>query len=117
MGEEDLRRTFAGATIDGHYQSGRTFTEHYDAAGRVDYRDEARKTGGRWTIVSGSFCTLYDEDPTGGCFRVARTGANCFEFYFVARTEDEARRPRDPDWTARGWLAREASTCGEGANV
>ena len=47
-----------------------------------------RECGGHWSVASGTFCTIYDDDPTGGCFRVQKTGANCFEFYFVARTED-----------------------------
>jgi hypothetical protein len=117
MSETDLRSTFAGQTIDGHYPNGSTFTETYDGTGRIDYRDTMRSSGGRWSIVEGTFCTIYDDDPTGGCFRVIKSGTNCFEFYFVARTEDEASRPRSPDWTARGWLADRNSTCTEGSNV
>ncbi len=117
MSEADLRSTFGGQTIDGHYPSGRGFTETYSAAGRIDYRDTGRETNGHWSVVDGSFCTIYDNDPTGGCFRVLKSGPNCFEFYFVARTEEEARTPRDPDWTARGWLSTESSTCTEGSNV
>ena len=47
-------------------------------------------TAGRWSISEGTLCTIYDNDPTGGCFRVLKTGSNCFEFYFVARNEYEA---------------------------
>lgn len=117
MTEADLRSTFGGQTIDGRYPSGREFTETYASGGHVDYRDTGRATGGRWSITDGSFCTIYDDDPTGGCFRVLKSGANCFEFYFVARTEEEARTPRSPDWTARAWLTGENSTCTEGSNV
>ncbi|MGQ0671647.1 MAG: hypothetical protein ACT4N2_02035 [Hyphomicrobium sp.] len=117
MNEDELRTTFGGQSIDGHYQNGSTFSETYQSSGRVAYRDERRETGGRWSIVDGAFCTIYDDDPTGGCFRVMRSGDNCYEFYFVARTEEEARTPRNPDWSARGWLSTGASTCTEGANV
>jgi hypothetical protein len=117
MSDTELRSTFGGQTIDGLYPNGRTFTESYKSSGRIDYRDDRRTTGGRWSTIEGSFCTIYDDDPTGGCFRVMRTGANCYEFYFVARTEDEARTPRTPDWTARGWLSGTSSTCTEGSNV
>jgi hypothetical protein len=117
MSEQELSATFAGHTIDGHYPGGRAFTETYASSGRVDYRDDLKATGGRWSITDGTFCTIYDNDPTGGCFRVLRSGPNCFEFYFVARTEEEARQPRSPDWTARGWLTGESSTCTEGQNV
>lgn len=114
---DEIRAALGGKTIDGHYRNGRTFTESYTDAGRLDYRDELRQSGGHWSIVNGTFCTIYDTDPTGGCFRVRRSGANCFEFYFVARTEEEARTPRDPDWTARGWLNDRKSTCVDGANA
>ena len=117
MTEAELRTTFGGQTIDGHYQSGRAFSETYGSSGRIDYKDTGRATKGRWSVVDGTFCTIYDDDPTGGCFRVMKQRPNCFEFYFVARTEDEASRPRNPDWTARGWLSTETSTCTEGANV
>lgn len=117
MSATELQSTFSGQTIDGHYPNGSTFTETYASGGRIDYRDDMRSNGGRWSIVDGTFCTIYDEDPTGGCFRVIRSGSNCFEFYFVARSEEEASRPRAPDWTARGWIADKSSTCTEGSNV
>lgn len=117
MTEAELSKAFAGQTIDGHYPDGQTFTETYKAEGRIDYRDERRTTRGRWSVVNGAFCTLYDDDPTGGCFRVLKSGTNCYEFYFVARSEEEAKKPRQPDWSAQGWIANEASTCTEGANA
>lgn len=117
MSEGELRDTFGGKTIDGHYPSGSGFTETYRASGRVDYRDTKRVTGGRWSITEGAFCTIYDDDPTGGCFRVMRSGANCFEFYFISRTEEQVRTPGEPDWTARGWLSTSDPTCTEGSTV
>jgi hypothetical protein len=117
MTESELRTTFTGVTIDGHYQNGRTFTETYAAEGGVDYRDSVRVSGGHWSIVAGTFCTIYDDDPAGGCFRVMRSGENCYEFYFVARTEEQAATPGSPDWSARGWLNSKPATCTDGANV
>lgn len=70
MTDAEISRTFGGQTIDGHYPDGQTFTETYRSGGSIDYRDERRSTHGRWSVVNGSFCTLYDDDPTGGCFRV-----------------------------------------------
>lgn len=117
MSTEEIQAAFVGKTIDGHYRSGRTFKESYSASGRLDYRDEERQIGGHWSVVNGSFCTIYDDDATGGCFRVRRSGSNCYEFYFVARTEKEAEQPREPDWTARGWNSDHKDTCLEGANA
>lgn len=117
MAEADIRAALGGQAIDGHYRNGRTFSESYAADGRISYRDDYRASGGRWSLVNGAFCTIYDGDPSGGCFRVRRSGANCFEFYFVARTEEEAKAPRKPDWTARGWRSDAKSTCVDGANA
>lgn len=113
MRAEELQAAFAGTTIDGHYSDGRHFTERYDSDNALKYFEGPRQTSGHWSVVSNSFCTIYDGDPSGGCFRVARIGANCFEFYFIARTEDQVRRREDgkPGWTARGWVKGHRATC------
>lgn len=113
MSEAEITSSFSGQTVDGEYPSGATFRETYAADGSVAYEDELRTTSGRWSVRSGSFCTIYDDDPTGGCFRVRKAGANCYEFYFTGRSEADAERPlrETPSWTARAWLDGEASTC------
>ncbi len=112
--EDEIRSHLSGKSIEGEYTSGRPFRETYEAGGRVAYEDDIRSNGGRWSVEAGTFCTIYDNDPTGGCFRVRKVGANCFEFFFVARTEELARKdPREPDWTARAWIEGQASTCKE----
>lgn len=118
MSEGEIDAQFRGVAIDGHYASGRTFSESYGRDGRLEYRERDRHTRGRWSIEAGTFCTIYDQDPTGGCYRVKRVGGNCFEFYFVARTEEQVRRdPGAPSWTARGWVKSAPATCGDGASV
>lgn len=118
MSESEIQTRFQGVAIDGHYASGKTFSESYLADGRLEYQERDRRNGGRWSVQSGAFCTIYDRDPTGGCYRVKRVGSNCFEFYFVARTEEQARRdPNEPSWTARGWVRTEPATCTDGASV
>ena len=114
-----LTSTFKGKALDGEYASGRTFKETYMDDGGLHYQDDGRVNGGHWSVSSGTFCTIYDDDPAGGCFRVQKIGANCFEFYFVARTEDKAPGPpdRDPSWTARAWISGHASTCKERVGV
>ena len=112
MSEPELKAALEGQAVEGEYPSGRPFKERYEAGGRVAYEDDLRSSGGHWSIESGTFCTIYDNDPTGGCFRVRKVGSNCFEFYFVARTEEEARKdPQEPDWTARAWIEDREATC------
>lgn len=119
MSESALRATFAGGVIDGHYASGKSFVESYGTDGRVEYNERGVPVPGRWSVTAGSFCTIYDRDPTGGCYRVRQVGVNCYEFYFIARTESEARKPDagKPSWTARGWIKGKPATCADGANA
>lgn len=113
-----MQAAFGGKTIDGHYADGVTFTESYAADGRIDYRERGRDMTGRWSVRAGTFCTIYDTAPTGGCYRVVRKGANCFEFYFVARDEKIAEsRPGQPSWTAQAWVKGQHATCKEEPTV
>lgn len=115
MSDADLKTTFSGRNLAGVYPNGSKFAESYAPDGRLKYADETNKHTGHWSIQAGTFCTIYDGSQTGGCFYVARHSSNCFEFFFVTRTEDEARAQRHgkPSWTARAWHADRASTCDE----
>lgn len=120
LAPDEISAALAGKTLEGRYATGKAFTEHYGADGRVGYKESGGfTTGGHWSITAGSFCTIYDGDASGGCFRVSRTGKNCFEFYFITRTEEAAarREHEQPAWTARGSVSGEPTSCEDGANV
>jgi hypothetical protein len=119
MSDSEIVAIFQGVTLDGRYASGRPFTETYLESGRVEYLESGAIVGGYWSVTAGTLCTIYEIDPTGGCFRVARVAANCFEFYFASRTEAAAPGQNDASlaWTARGSLRGEAAKCPEGADV
>jgi hypothetical protein len=118
MSEADMTASFGGKTITGQYADGVGFSETYGADGRIDYRERGRDMTGRWLVRAGTFCTLYDTSPTGGCYRVVRRGPNCFEFYFIARDETQAeRRPGLPSWTAQAWIKDLPATCKDDATV
>ena len=118
MSEAELSAAFAGVTLEGKYGDGRPFHERYRADGRVEYEESRLTTGGNWSVRAGTFCTIYDGDASGGCFRVKKVGGNCYEFYFVARTETEAQRdPRRPTWTARGSVVGKPGICQEESSV
>ena len=119
LSDAEIETSLKGRTLDGMYASGRRFTESYLESGSLTYTEDGVTLTGHWSVRSGTLCTIYDADPTGGCFRVAAMGANCFEFYFVARSEEAAPGPpgSKPDWTARGAVEGKAEACTEGANV
>jgi hypothetical protein len=117
MTEDALRRAFVGKTIDGHYVDGMSFTESYTQDGRLDYRDERRNGLGSWVLRNRIFCTFYDpgQDIVGGCFIVAQTSANCYEFYSVGASERDADKEPSAGlagrWTARAARRGDPSTC------
>ncbi|MFT3732670.1 MAG: hypothetical protein QM780_14825 [Hyphomicrobium sp.] len=112
LNDAELQR-FSNATIDGRYANGKPFTEHYASNGRLNYVERDMTLGGHWSITQGTLCTIYDYDETGGCYRVMRVDTNCYEFYFVSRTEQAAPGPSDgkPRWTARGAIQGQSSAC------
>lgn len=112
LNDSELQR-FSNATIEGRYANGKAFTEHYGSDGRLNYVEHGMTLGGHWSITQGTLCTIYDYDETGGCYRVMRVDTNCYEFYFVSRTEQAAPGPSDgkPRWTARGALQGQDSAC------
>lgn len=119
MSDQELRKQFSNTTIDGRYASGKAFTESYRTDGTLSYIEPGVTLGGRWSIREGTFCTIYDTDAAGGCFRVSRAGPNCFEFYFVARTEDTVPAPSEgaPRWTARGAVQGAPTACRDAPSV
>lgn len=119
MSGEELAKTFKGVTVDGHYVDGRKFSEVYADDNALQYFEGPVENTGHWSVIGSTFCTIYRGDLSGGCYRVTRRGANCFEFYFVARTEDQVRRRREgrPGWTARAWIRDQAATCEDTPSV
>lgn len=114
-----IEQVLKGRTLDGVYVNGRRFSESYLETGLLEYTENGVTLRGHWSITAGTLCTIYDSDPTGGCFRVASAGRNCLEFYFVARTEDQAPGLPEtrPHWTARGAVEGRLDACPDQANV
>ena len=120
MTNAELRTAFSGKTIEGVYRDGRTFKEAYRANGTLDYDEGSRHLTGHWSVINGTFCTIYDGSASGGCFRVHRLSANCFEFYFQSRDEAQAADPKPgdrPSWTAQAWRTSALATCQERPTV
>jgi hypothetical protein len=119
LDDADILAEFKGAIIDGRYASGKPFTERYGLDGRLEYVERGVTLGGHWSVTQGTLCTIYDYDATGGCYRVIRVDHNCYEFYFVSRTEEAAPGPSDvkPRWTARGAVQGKSSACKDEPSV
>ena len=119
MDEGAMGSAFGGKTIQGNYASGKAFTETYRSDGTIDYSEHDVQYRGHWSLQAGSFCTIYHSDPTGGCYQVRQVSANCYEFYFVSRTEAEAAEGdlTRPAWTARAAVSDRDPTCSDKPSV
>ncbi|MEQ1716653.1 MAG: hypothetical protein ABL907_11815 [Hyphomicrobium sp.] len=119
LAESEIEHVLKGHMLEGVYATGRRFTEHYLEGGALEYAESGVTIHGHWSVTAGTLCTIYDMDPTGGCFRVSKSGQNCLEFYFVARSEEAAPGPPGvtPDWTARGTVDGAIEACKDGENV
>lgn len=119
LSNAEIVKKLSGRLLEGAYATGRRFSERYREDGRVDYSEDGLTIEGHWSATADTLCTIYDGDSTGGCFRVAPSGRNCLDFYFVSRTEETAPGPdgTDPSWTARGTVEGEADACHEISNV
>jgi hypothetical protein len=119
MDEASMQTAFAGKSIQGQYASGKAFTELYRADGSIEYREKGIEYRGHWSLQAGSFCTIYHSDPTGGCYQVRQVSENCYEFYFVTRTEAQAAEKDlgKPAWTARAAVTDRDATCSDKPSV
>lgn len=110
---DEIKVEFGGHAFAGYYVDGDTWSETYRADGSLDYREATYRMTGAWSIANGTFCTIYVERATGGCFVVERVSSNCFEFKFVARDPATASVPPSipAGFDARGWRTDRASTC------
>ena len=52
---ERITSALAGKTIAGRYANGRAFSETYRADGRIEYVENGRTSGGRWSVKSGLY--------------------------------------------------------------
>lgn len=119
MADEAMRAAFGGKTIQGQYASGKPFTESYLADGGIQYQEKGITYSGHWSVQAGNFCTIYNTDPTGGCYQVRQVSENCYEFYFVSRTEEQAAAGDlgRPAWTARAAVSDRDATCSDKPSV
>jgi hypothetical protein len=112
-------RVFEGKGVSGAYADGTPVKETYKVGGGIDYWDSIRVSTGTWSVVNNLFCTFYtNTDMSGGCFRVEQVSANCFDYYALAGSTDEALTPSDkPRYTARAHVEGAPNTCPDDLSV
>jgi hypothetical protein len=113
MSGEEIRAEFSGRNLTGIYPSTRTWSETIRADGTTDYKEGTRHWQGNWWVENREFCFNYPPPGIGGCFRVTRISANCFEIYEFGSSNGGADEPPHIAdlWNGRMWHADRPTTC------
>jgi len=113
MSGEEIRREFSGRPLAGIYPSERTWSERIHADGTSDYVEGEKRWRGEWWVEAREFCFSYAPPGVGGCFRVTRISANCFELYEVGSAQGREEEPPNlaDRWNGRMWHDDRPTTC------
>ena len=113
MSEAEIRKELIGPPMTGTYVDGRPWDETYYPDGHIIYHDLDNNWQGEWSFRGNGFCTYYNDEANGGCWRIVKTSENCYEFYAIGRLGKDGKGAGDKSirWVARGWRASLASTC------
>lgn len=103
MSGDAIRAEFSGRDLAGIYPNGNRWTETIAADGTTDYREGPKHWRGKWWVEAREFCFSYPPPGVGGCFRVVRVSANCFELYDFS---SQAGSKEDPPWLGNLWNGR-----------
>ena len=109
MSASEILAALPGMTMTGSYADGVRFTETYSPDKSIAYQDDRGSDTGNWFEKDGLFCTFY-VSLQGACFKVVRTGANCYEYY-VAEGQDGVKSEPAANWNSVGWDVKHPSTC------
>lgn len=113
MSADEITATFKGESLAGLYPSNAPWTETIRADGTTDYREGTKRWQGTWWVRDREFCFSYPPPGVGGCFRVTRISANCYELYeFTQPTGSDETPPYIADlWNGRMWRTDRPTTC------
>lgn len=109
----DIIDHLAGKSVRGTYADGTPFTETFWPDGKDTYWDPRGSSSGTWRVSEDMMCFTYDavSNMSGGCFRVEKIGANCFDFYAVSQPPGLDPRKGGPRYTARASADGAPETC------
>lgn len=116
MPESEIRAELTNVRLAGLYPSNIAWTEDIRPDGSTDYAEANERRPGAWNVQGELYCFVYALPHQGGCFRVVRHSANCYELY-TASIGGVAPSPPPPasamSWNGRMWRDAERGTCDE----
>lgn len=110
-----ISEAFSGKSLKGLYPNGNVWTEQIHSDSTTDYREGSKHWLGNWWVTDREFCFAYPPPGMGGCFRVTKISANCFELYdFSGEFASQPEPPFIGDrWNGRMWYDDQPTTCEE----
>jgi hypothetical protein len=113
MSADEITATFKGEVLAGLYPSNTPWAESIHADGTTDYREGLKHWQGTWWAGDREFCFSYPPPGVGGCFRITRISANCYELYDFSQAAGSDETPPDVAglWNGRMWHANRPTTC------
>jgi hypothetical protein len=119
MAADAIRAEFSGKSLAGIYPSGVSWSEDIATDGTTDYRENQIRRPGQWWLTALEFCFSYLPPGVGGCFRVVKMSANCYEIYeFSSEFGRRDAPPRQKGaWNGRMWRTEAPTTCEEKPSV
>ena len=113
LSADQIRSEFSGKPLAGIYPNQHNWTETINADGSTDYREGERHWKGQWWVENREFCFTYPAPGVGGCFRVVRRSANCFELYDFTGEAGQGETAPDAKgrWNGRMWHTDRPTTC------
>lgn len=113
MPAEAIRSEFSGHSLAGIYPGGKSWSEDILADGTTDYREAGTRRPGQWWTTALEFCFSYPEPGVGGCFRITKVSANCYELYDYSSEFGRAEAPptRKGSWNGLMWRTQAPHTC------
>ena len=113
MTADAIRQEFSGKGLAGVYPGGKTWAEDIAADGTTDYREAEIRRPGQWWTTKLEFCFRYPEPGVGGCFRITKVSANCYELYDYSSEFGRAEAPplQKGAWNGRMWRTQAPHTC------
>lgn len=116
MQEAEIRAELTNVRLTGLYPNNVVWAEQIHSDGTTDYEEAEERRPGRWTVSGELYCFVYALSHQGGCFRIVRHSANCYELY-TASIGGVAPSPPPPasamSWNGRMWREAERGTCDE----
>lgn len=116
MQQAEILAELTNLKITGLYPTNVPWSEQINPDGTTDYFEGNERRPGRWYVQGDLYCFAYALPHQGGCFRIVKQSANCYELYTASIGNVGPAVPPPANamaWNGRMWREAEPGTCGD----